>query len=400
MSDFADRSSPPPLPPGPPGAPAGVPGTGKAARSHPGTRGVRPGFLGPSLGLGSIAGIPIRVHWSFSLLLLWVAFANFAVSASLGSALLSLVFILLVFVCVLLHELGHSLTAQRYGIQTRSITLSPIGGLAALEASPRTWKAEFWVTLAGPAVNAVIALLLAPVVFFKVGTQFDPANPFGSVGGFVVMLFAANLMLTIFNLIPAFPMDGGRLFRSLLTPSLGRLRATRIASRTGQVCAVLMGIGAIYLSPFLFVIAVFVFIAAGSERRAVETEEALRGTRVSDVMRGVFETADDATSVDEALSLSMFGGQSAVPVLVEGRYLGLVSLADLIEARTHGHGGSPACRFANPEALPVTPHDDLIPVWHRMNELRCDSFPVLSGGRLVGLLPKRSVFSLLLMRGG
>jgi len=389
MPEPASSPSPPPLP-ARDGAPAA------AARPR------RSGFLGPSLPLGSISGIPIRVHWTFSLLLLWVAFAIFAASASLLPVLLSLVFILLVFVCVLLHELGHCLTAQRYGIQTRSITLSPIGGLAALEANPRTWKEEFWITLAGPAVNAVIVVLLSPVVYFKAWAQFDPAQPFGSWSGFVVMLFFANLMLTLFNLVPAFPMDGGRLFRALLTPSLGRLRATRIACRTAQVCAVLMGIAALtltHVSPLLFVISVFVFIAAGAERRSVETDEALRGAHVSDVMRGVFETADETTSVDEALALSMFGGQSAVPVIADGRFLGLVSLADLIDARSQGHGRSPAFRFLNPEALPVSPHDELIPLWHRMNERHCETFPVLSGGRLIGLLPKRSVFSLLLMRG-
>lgn len=364
----------------------------------PRTKPRRRSFFGPSLELGSVAGIPIRVHWTFSLLLLWVAFGNFAATSSISATLLGMLFILVVFGCVVLHELGHALTALRYGIRTRSITLSPIGGLAALESSPRHWREEFWVTAAGPAVNAVIAALLLPfVILFSNPAEFL-ANPFGSVGGFVFMVFAANMMLVLFNLIPAFPMDGGRIFRSLLTPLTDRRRATRIAARAGQVCAVLMGLGGLFLSPFLILIAVFVFFAAAAERRSVEVEEALSGAHVADAMRYTFDTASHSDTIDEGIYIAMHSGQNTLPVMFNGQLLGLVTLGELIEQRNRV-GGSTLLSLIVDDDLPyVSPTDELMAVYRKMQMGQREVVPVVSNHRLVGLLPERAIRSFLNLR--
>jgi len=229
-------------------------------------------MLGPSLSLGTVAGIPLRVHWTFGLLVLWAAASYFVMSGSLGVALVGLLFLLVIFGCVLLHELGHSLTARHFGIETRSITLSPIGGVAALDRSPKRWQAELWITIAGPAVNFVIAALLAPLVLLA--APFSPmiAEPFSTFGNFLFMLFLANLILGAFNLLPAFPMDGGRILRALLASGGDRVGATDTAATIGKVMAVLMGMVGLFVSPMLVIVSIFVFLAGEFERRGVRRE--------------------------------------------------------------------------------------------------------------------------------
>lgn len=358
----------------------------------------RRGFLGPSLELGSVSGIPIRVHWSFALLLAWSAFSNFSFTGSGSATLLGMGFVLVVFGCVLLHELGHSLTAQRFGIQTRSITLSPIGGVAALESSPRNWKEELWITAAGPAVNAAIALLLLPFVILTLTPDVLAVAPFSSFPSFLFLLFCANAMLTLFNLVPAFPMDGGRLFRSFLTPSQGKLRATRIAARTGQVFALLIALGGLFLSPFMLLIGVFVFLAAAAELRNVELEEGLSGTTVSDAMRHSFDAIAASDPVDDAIRRTIHSGQHSLPVMKDGNLLGLVTFASLVEARSRGLGGTPVETLISHVVPSVSPYEDLLPVLRTMQGRNCDVIPVVRENRLIGLLPRRSIQSLLTLR--
>lgn len=356
------------------------------------------GFFGPSLQLGSVAGIPIRIHWSFSLLLIWAAFANYMATGSGLTMILGVVFVLVVFSCVVLHELGHSLTALRFGIKTRSITLSPIGGIAALESSPSNWKEELWITVAGPAVNAVIAAILLPFVVLFVDVAAILENPFASAGGFLFMVFAANLMLVLFNLIPAFPMDGGRIFRAFLTPLTNRRQATQVASTTGQVCAILLaGIG-LFSSPFLVLIAVFVFLAAAAEKKSVQLDEALNGTTVSDAMRQSFETASHSDTVDEGIELALRSGQNTIPVMYNGQLIGLTMLPELIQARGQGRGEVALSQIVDRDLPFVSPGDELTLVFRRMQQGQREVLPVFQERRLVGLLPQRSIRSLLHLR--
>ncbi len=354
-------------------------------------------FFGPSLHLGVVRGIPIRVHWSFSLLLLWAGFVNFSATGSLMGAALGLLFVLVVFGCVVLHELGHSLTAQRFGIQTRSITLSPIGGLATLESSPRDWKQELWITVAGPAVNAVIAIILAPFALIALRPELFLVAPFSSFGNFLFMVFAANVMLTLFNLIPAFPMDGGRILRALLTAAGDRRSATQVAARVGQVIAVLMGLAAFVLSPFLAVIGIFVFMAASAELRQVNLEESLNGTTVSDAMREAFAAAPSHAPVDSVIRLAIENGQHSVPIVSQHRLLGIVDFPTLARAREQGFGLSPVEHLLEQDLVTVSPHDELLNVLRHMQ--RRDVVPVVREERLVGLLPRRSIDSILALRG-
>lgn len=356
-------------------------------------------MFGPSLSLGKFFGIPVRIHWTFSLLLLWAAFSNFSLSGSLVVAVISMVFLAVIFGCVVLHELGHSLTARHFGIGTRSITLSPLGGIAALEGNPKTWKEEFWITVAGPAVNAVIALLMIPVVIVVAPLSPVLAEPFTTVGSFVLMILVANLMLVFFNLIPAFPMDGGRIFRSLLWTQMDRARATNIAARTGQAFAVMLGVFGLFFSPVLAFISIFVFFAAGVERRSVMMEESLTGMTVHDAMRNSFLTVNDHASVYEALDLALRSGQESFPVMRGETLVGMVDLPKLVEARQRGFGHHPVAKILDTNISPLSPGDGLMKALQAMQKSGRETLPVTLGSRLVGMLPRGSILSMQMFRG-
>ena len=224
--------------------------------------------------IGEAFGIGIFVHWSFPLLLLYV------LVSSLGSGLVmafnAVVFVLAVFGCVLLHELGHSLAARRYEIGTHDITLLPIGGVARLMRLPDEPRQELVIAIAGPAVNLGIAAVLS-LVAFMLGKPV-PAGLTALSSGTAILygLISANLILIAFNMIPAFPMDGGRVLRALLAMKKGMLPATEIAAGLGKMMAVLMFIGAFFLSPVLFITAVFIYVAGEAELQSMRRNDAGR----------------------------------------------------------------------------------------------------------------------------
>lgn len=214
--------------------------------------------------IGSVRGIKLRVHWTFLLIPLWIFASAISSGMGLASAITSLLFIIAIFGCVLLHELGHAFAAQQFGISTRDITLLPIGGVAALEGIPRVPLQELWIVAAGPLVNVVIALMI-----FAIQVMGAPGN--SAVYQFFYQLMIANVALVLFNLIPAFPMDGGRIFRSLLALKLRYVMATAIATRTSQFCAVAFGLLGLFSGQLLMLlVALFVYFAARSENRMVQ----------------------------------------------------------------------------------------------------------------------------------
>jgi Zn-dependent protease len=234
-------------------------------------------MLRGSLKIGSAFGIGIYIHWSFILLPLWVLFTTRDADGPLSRPVM-MVLVAAIFGCVVLHELGHALTARRYGIGTRDITLYPIGGVARLERmTERPWE-EFWIAVAGPAVNVVIAAALLGVVVVT-GSVFTLPGLLDTVPGtFLISLLAANIALVLFNLLPAFPMDGGRVLRAILAMNMDRLRATEIAAKVGIAMALLIGVGgySYFENPMLILIAGFVFFAGQAEAAALRQREALR----------------------------------------------------------------------------------------------------------------------------
>lgn len=214
--------------------------------------------------IGRIAGIDVDVHWTFLMLIAWVLLSYFLQGAPLSAALGELAFVLALFASVVVHELGHALTARRYGIQTRDITLLPIGGVAQLERMPEDPRQEFWVAIAGPLASLGLSAVLFALAW--VTNSLEPLDGVARGGGsFVGSLALANLSLALFNLLPAYPMDGGRVFQALLAQRMGHARATKVAATLGQVMAVLFGLAGLLYDPYFLLIALFIWVGASQE---------------------------------------------------------------------------------------------------------------------------------------
>lgn len=285
-----------------------------------------------SLTIGRLFGSEIRIHVTFLLLLLWIGFAAYQ-SGGQAAAIESLAFILAIFACVVAHEFGHALAAKRYGIATPDITLLPIGGVARLERMPERPREEIVVALAGPAVNVVIAGAL----FLFLGARFDAAsvealdNP---AAGFLARIATVNVFLVLFNLIPAFPMDGGRVLRALLAMHYDRATATRYAARAGQVLAFGFGFwGLTTGNVFLVFIAVFVYLAAAGESYQVGMEDAGRTVSAREAMITRFETLGPQATLANAAEALIRTTQHEFPVVDgAGQLRGILTQKALIQA--------------------------------------------------------------------
>ena len=288
------------------------------------------------LKLGSVSGIKIEVHWTFSLLLIWVAFLELQQGANLDRILLNEALILVLFVCVVLHELGHALTAKRFNINTQKIILLPIGGVATLEKMPKKPGQELLVALAGPAVNVVIAILLSIIVPVKSYFNFDAVvleevlyQP--TFQNFLFYLFIANVMLVVFNLIPAFPMDGGRVLRALLSFKLGRVAATKIASSIGQGLAILFFVFGLFFNPFLILIAFFIFFGAYGENQMVKQNSLLEGHVAKEATLTNITLLSPTNSVQEVIDILLAGTEKDFVVLENKKIVGVVTQRVIIE---------------------------------------------------------------------
>jgi Zn-dependent protease len=227
--------------------------------------------------IGSYRNIGVYIHWTFLLLLLWVGGSSFFDGSSVNAIFEEIGFMLMVFLCVLLHEFGHALSAARYGIPTKDITLLPIGGLARLEKIPeRPWH-ELVVAIAGPAVNVGIIIVLGALMYFGKGLPLGMDILSLESNSLLVNLLLVNISLVVFNLIPAFPMDGGRILRSLLAMKLSKLKATKIAVRIGQAISIGFVVFGWFYSPMLILIGIFIFMGANAELKyTIEADKRAR----------------------------------------------------------------------------------------------------------------------------
>ena len=340
--------------------------------------------------VGEVAGISVYVHATFWLLILFILFVNWTHGHSLGTALYGAAFVLVIFGCITLHELGHALTARRFGVQTRDITLLPIGGLARLERMPENPIHELWVALAGPAVNVIIAALLY-LALMSAGTGLNVEQFHWFGGHFLNKLMIVNLWLVAFNMIPAFPMDGGRVLRALLATRMDFSRATRAASRVGQGIACLFALVGLFTDPFLIFIALFVWTGAQQEAAMPRLHSSVGGIPVHRVMLTDFRTLAPDDTLGQVTELLRPGGQEDFPVVFGDHILGLVTRDAL--ARTLAQGGPDArVRDAMRRDIPTAnPHESLQQALALFREGNCRSLPVEYEGRLVGLLTLDSV---------
>ncbi len=284
-----------------------------------------------TLPIVTLGGTAIGVHLTFMLLIAWIGAVLWMAKGPVA-AIDGVVFVIALFVCVVLHELGHAYAARRYGIRTRSITLYPIGGLAALDRLPEAPAQEVVVALAGPAVNILIALVL--VALFGARIELAALSEFGTPGAdFLSRLATVNLVLAVFNLIPAFPMDGGRVLRAVLGFTMSRAQATQAAARVGQMLAIALGFLGLLGNPVLVLIAVFVYLAAGTEAYSATLHDFARGRPVGDAMIVHFEALSTHSTLDDAARMLLETTQREFPVLdAQHHVAGFVASRALVDS--------------------------------------------------------------------
>jgi Zn-dependent protease len=350
--------------------------------------------MGGSWKLGTVAGIGIFVHWTFAILIAWVLLSQPGLMA--GLTMLALVFA--VFGCVVLHELGHALTAQRFGIRTRDITLLPIGGLARLERFPEEPKQELLIALAGPAVNLVIAVVLG-VVLVMVGLGSSLWRGIWVGSPFLTQLVFINVGLLVFNLIPAFPMDGGRVLRALLATRYDYNQATQIAARVGQALAVGFGFAGLMFGHFMLLfIALFVYLGAQIEAQMVQTRFSVRGVPVRTVVIGESHALAPTDTLTHAASQLLATSQIDFPVAANGQVLGLLTRHDLIRALAAGRRDDAVANVMRRD-LPVVEDDSpLEETFRRMQELGTSTLPVVHRGQLTGIVTLENIGEFLMLR--
>jgi Zn-dependent protease len=315
-------------------------------------------------------------------------------------------FIVAVFVCVVLHELGHALAARRFGVRTRDIIILPIGGVARLERIPENPTHELVIAVAGPAVNVLIA---AAILAFLIATGALAALPGPGAdvaaylrdAGFLHNLMAVNIFLVLFNLLPAFPMDGGRVLRALLHYVLDYPTATRIAAGVGQVMAVGFVLLGIFWSPMLILIALFVFLGAGAEAQAVQQRSVVTGLSVADAMMREFHTLDAADPLSLAAERLLAGSQQDFPVVAReggGRVQGILLRSDLVRALASSGADARVGEAMRRDCPVVAPTDPLDGVFQIMRESGFTALPVVNGQAVVGLITAENVGELMLIR--
>ena len=344
-----------------------------------------------SIGLGRLAGIDFRIHITFFLLLIWVGAADIAAGLEVSDAAVSVLFILALFACVTLHELGHALAARRYGVATRDITLLPIGGIARLERIPENPKQEFVIAIAGPLVNVAIAAVLYVVILVS-GIGVPEGGDFALVEApFIMRLLTVNLALVFFNILPAFPMDGGRIVRSLLAMKLPYTRATSIAGTLGQFMALVFGFFGFLGNPLLIIIAVFVWIGAAQEQSQAQLRSVFAGLPVRAAMVTDFRTLSPTDRLNDAVEKLLAGTQTDFPVVDDGRLVGFLTREKLTRS-LHEHGGDyPVRTSMNDDVETLDETEMLSAAFERMQQSGIRSMPVLRGEQVVGILTTENV---------
>ena len=355
-----------------------------------------------SLTIGRLGETAVRIHVTFLLFLVWIWAAYYRAGGA-SAAWEGVLFVALLFACVLLHELGHVFAARRYGVKTPDITLWPFGGIANLERIPEKPAQELVVAIAGPLVNVVIALVLLVILSATLGGTDLTAESLAKIEdprtSILVKLAGANIFLVVFNLIPAFPMDGGRALRALLAMNMGYARATATAASIGQGLAIGMGLLGIFTNPMLMIIGVFVFLAASGEAGQVQLKEASRGLLVSDAMITHFETLGPQSTVDDAADALIRSTQKEFPVVDGAGHLRGVLTRDAMIRAMKDQGPQTAVIEVMQADIPVVEaRSKLDAALKLITSAQAPAVGVVDmSGKLVGLLTPENVGELMML---
>jgi len=347
--------------------------------------------------LGTFAGIDVFVHATFLLIVGWYGWTYWLETRTLAGALEGVAFILLLFLAVTLHEYGHALTARKYNIRTRDITLYPIGGVARLERMPEKPIQELWVALAGPTVNVVIAAVL-----FAYLALTNALVPFSQLtlttGSLIERLMLVNISLVLFNLIPAFPMDGGRVLRALLAMNMDYVRATQIAATVGQGLAFLFGLAGLFGNPMLLFIAFFVWMGASQEASLVQAKNALGGIPVSRAMLTNYETVSPRDNLSRIAQLIVAGSQHDFPVVDSSRVVGVVTRDDFLAALTQNGLNVLVSSVMRGNLPEIDSYEMVESALLRIQESGVRVLPVTHAGQLVGIVTPENITEYLMIR--
>ncbi|QQS40246.1 MAG: site-2 protease family protein [Acidobacteriota bacterium] len=347
-----------------------------------------------SIRLGKLFGIDVFIHWSFWLLIIWIVYLQFSGGGGFFEALWASGFVFALFACVVFHELGHALMARRFGIGTKDITLYPIGGVASLEKMPDEPGREFLVAVSGPSVNLVIAALLW--AYFSVTGSFpDPAMLESaeriSDVPFLFTLFTANLIVAAFNLIPAFPMDGGRALRALLSTFLDRGLATRVAASVGQIIAIVFIFLGFYYNPWLILIGLFVFLGAGVESAGERTKSELSGLTVNDALMKRFTGLSPFDTLSTAVDALLNSQETDFVVLDNDEPIGLLTRNEIIKGLSEKGPEARVSSYMNRDFFVVGPDLKLADFLQEVVAHDSDVALVMQDGELVGLINRENV---------
>lgn len=352
-----------------------------------------------SLKLGKIAGIGLFVHWTFSLLILFIVYTNYKAGQNSIQILWSVLFILCIFLTVFMHELGHALTAKKFGIKTKDITLLPIGGVAQLERLPEKPSEELMVAFAGPMVNIVLALITSLFISLPNTSEEVVAQLENGVnaGNFFLNFYLVNIILAFFNLIPAFPMDGGRVLRALLSYKLERHQATKIAARIGQALAIGFVLLGFYSNPFLIFIGIFVFMGAQIESEYTESKYMLKGYKVRDVLMKQYPTIDYNETLETAVKLMLDSQNKHFLVTENDIPMGTLNREQIIAALAKKEGETRLSSIMDRELILLQADDLLEDIFELVYKNKSTLMLVIDDNQLIGTLDTENLLEFILI---
>lgn len=344
-----------------------------------------------------IAGIDVFIHSTFFILIAWIGFSYWVTQRSLNAVANGIIFILLLFLFVLMHEFGHALAARKYGIATRDITLLPIGGLARLERMPKEPKQELWVALAGPLVNLVLAVLLFGWLILTNGLG-GLTNTTVTEGSLLQRLAIVNLTLLLFNLIPAFPMDGGRVLRAFLAMRMEYTQATQVAATVGQGFALIFGLIGLLTNPFLIFIALFVWIGASQESSSVQVKEAISGIPIKRAMLTQFQTLDYNQRLSDAVDAILTGYQQDFPVMKGDEMVGILTRSALVQGLAKDGPTVNIASVMDQSFVTADSNEMLERVSERLQTCGCHTVPIFENEQLIGLVTMDNIGEFLMIQ--
>ena len=352
-----------------------------------------------SFKLGNIAGIDVFLHWTFSLLILYIIYINYKAGQNIVQIAWSVLFIIFVFATVLLHELGHAITAKKFNIKTNDITLLPIGGVASLEKLPEKPSEELMVAFAGPMVNITLALLLSFFIHYPNNSEEMIAQLSGGINGnnFLLNFFLVNIVLALFNLIPAFPMDGGRMLRAILSYKLKRNVATKIAARIGQIVAIGFIVLGFSHNPFLIFIGIFVIMAAQIETNYAESKYLLKGYKVRDILMKQNPTIDCNETLDTAVKLMVDSQNKYFLVTKNGILLGTLNRDQIIEGLSKKEEEASLSSIIDKNLIYLEANTLLEDVFELIYKHRSTLMLVIEDNRFIGTLDMENLLEFILV---